>query len=211
MQCPLCNHSEPVLFHRDKKREYHRCQSCQLVFVPESYFLSPELEKAEYDKHENALDDEGYLKFLSRMIDPIMERVPTPAIGLDFGCGPAPALAHHMRSLGYQMQVYDLYYFPDQSVLEQKYDFVTSTEVIEHIAKPVPFIETLLKLVKRDGVVGLMTKLVIDQTRFQQWHYKNDPTHICFYSHDTFEFIAKRYKLSLEFIGNDVMLLRLKA
>lgn len=210
MLCPLCQSDDTQFYFQDKKREYQQCNHCYLVFVPPAFWLSAELEKAEYDKHENSLDDEGYLRFLSRMITPITEQIPAPADGLDFGCGPAPALAHYMKSNGYRMELYDLYYFPDRSVLDKQYNFVTSTEVIEHIAAPVPYLKQLMSLVKPGGLIGLMTKLVIDQDRFATWHYKNDPTHICFYSKETFNYIAKQYELDVEFIGQDVMLLTSK-
>ena len=53
-----------------------------------------------------------------------------------------------------------------------------------------------------------MTKLVIDQNTFAQWHYKNDPTHVRFYSKETFEFLAKYLKASVDFIGEDVIILQ---
>ena len=207
MSCPLCHSSEVVDYHQDKKRPYLQCTNCHLIFVPQSHHLTSELEKAEYDKHENKVDDEGYLKFLSRMATPILERVDQQSSGIDIGCGPAPALAQLLERHEHKMALYDLYYFNDDSVLKQQYDFVTCTEVIEHIAKPDEFIEQLCRLTKENGIIGLMTKLVIDQERFKSWHYKNDPTHICFYSKQTFEFIGKQYQLSVEFIGSDVILL----
>lgn len=206
--CPLCGASEPSQYHQDKKRTYLQCNQCQLVFVPAAEHLSNSDEKAEYDKHKNDLEDAGYLKFLSRMMTPISERVPAPATGLDFGCGPAPALAHAMSKQGYEMQTYDLYYQPDQTPLSQQYDFVTSTEVIEHIAEPNTLFPKLLSLLKPNAYLGLMTKLVIDQERFKNWHYKNDPTHICFYSKTTFEFVAQQYDLEVEFVGSDVIIFR---
>ena len=44
--------------------------------------------------------------------------------------------------------------------------------------------------------------------RLPGWHYKNDQTHVVFFSRQTFEYLAERDKLDLEFIGNDVILLR---
>ena len=207
MPCPLCNNSEVVDYHQDKKRPYLQCPHCDLVFVPQSHHLTSQLEKAEYDKHENNIDDEGYLTFLSRMATPILERVNKQSSGIDIGCGPAPALAHLLEQHDHKMALYDLYYFKDESVLNKQYDFVTCTEVIEHIAQPQAFIEQLIGLLKPNGIMGLMTKLVIAPERFKNWHYKNDPTHICFYSRATFEYVANRYKLNVEFVGNDVILL----
>jgi len=42
---------------------------------------------------------------------------------------------------------------------------------------------------------------------FSQWHYIRDLTHICFYSRDTFAYIARRYHASLDFVAQDVILM----
>ena len=207
MQCPLCASDKVVDYHQDKKRPYLQCQLCDLVFVPSKYQLSSEDEKSEYDKHENQVDDPGYLNFLSRMANPVNDRVKNNSSGIDIGSGPAPALANLLEHYGHQMAVYDLYYFDDKSVLDKTYDFVTCTEVIEHIAQPNKFISHLLTLIGADGLLGIMTKLVINPERFATWHYKNDPTHICFYSQKTIRFIGRIFNLDIEFLGNDVVLL----
>ncbi len=43
---------------------------------------------------------------------------------------------------------------------------------------------------------------------FGLWHYKNDPTHVCFFSRDTWQWWARQCGAGLEFIGSDVMLLQ---
>ena len=207
MSCPLCEHPEINHYHSDKKRSYLQCDQCDLVFVPEQFQLTAELEKAEYDKHENDVSDQGYINFLSRLFTPMLERIGKRSHGLDMGCGPAPALAQQFEQQGHSMSLYDLYYFDQPEVLSKEYDFVTCTEVIEHIAQPKPFIEKLVTLLKSGAPLGLMTKLVISPERFAIWHYKNDPTHICFYSKQTFQFLADKYQLKLEFIGQDVIIL----
>jgi hypothetical protein len=49
-----------------------------------------------------------------------------------------------------------------------------------------------------------MTKRVIDVAAFSRWHYKNDPTHICFYSEATLKWLAAKYHLQMELIDKDV-------
>lgn len=210
MPCPLCENTNVVDYHQDKKRPYLQCTVCSLVFVPAQYHLDQTLEKAEYDKHENDLNDEGYINFLSRLINPMLEKVRGRSHGLDMGCGAAPALASQFEHLGHKMSLYDLYYFNDKSVLDKQYDFITCTEVIEHIAQPKAFVKQLLSLLKPNAPLGLMTKLVINPERFEHWHYKNDPTHICFYSRKTFEYLAELHGLNLEFIGQDVIIINKK-
>jgi hypothetical protein len=113
-----------------------------------------------------------------------------------------------LREAGHKVALYDIYYQPDTDVLKTTYDFVTATEVIEHLFNPQKTWSQWLNLVKPGGWIGIMTKLVTDLEGFARWHYKYDPTHVCFFSRATFCYLAERDKLELEFIGNDVILLR---
>ncbi len=208
MKCPLCQDERVLFYHEDNRREYWRCSCCGLVFVPSKYWLDVEQEKAEYDLHKNDVNDPGYRKFLSRLVEPLQQRIEKGKKGLDFGCGPGPALSLMFIESGYEMDLYDPFYFEDKSVLKKQYDFITATEVIEHICHPQNVIPNLLKMLKDNGWLGFMTKMVIDKNAFSKWHYKNDMTHICFYSRDTFEYLAKNFDLELVFYGNDVVLLK---
>jgi SAM-dependent methyltransferase len=205
--CPLCQNTTHIDYFSDAKRHYRQCTQCQLVWVPAPFHLSPKDEKAEYDKHQNSLDDVGYLTFLARVSAPLLKRLPPHSRGLDYGCGPAPALAEQLKSHGHSVALYDLYYFPDSSVLHQKYDFITCTEVIEHIARPRELIKNLVDALKSNGILAIMTKRVRDKPSFSTWHYKNDPTHIAFYSEQTFAWLAQQWQLKLEIIDNDVVFL----
>lgn len=206
--CPLCLSHTITHFSQDKLRDYWQCAQCALVFVKPEQQLSLADEKAIYDTHQNTVDDLGYQKFLSRAADPLLAKLNTPSEGLDFGCGPGPALAHMLSKSGHSIALYDLFYHPDKSVLSKQYDFVTCTEVIEHFVSPAKDWSLLLSLVKPGGWLVVMTKLVIDQTRFASWHYKNDQTHVSFFSRTTFDFLAQRDGLTVEYIGNDVMLFK---
>jgi len=52
-----------------------------------------------------------------------------------------------------------------------------------------------------------MTKLVRDRQAFAGWHYKNDPTHVCFFSEQTWQWWAQRQGTPLHIVGADVILL----
>lgn len=208
LSCPLCGAVSPRLFHVDAKREYLRCEVCKLVFVPTQYHLSAEAAKAEYDLHQNSPDDQGYRKFLSRLVKPLSERLCSGACGVDFGCGPGPTLSVMLEEAGFEVINYDPVYFPDNSALTLKYDFVTCTEVVEHFARPRTDFPCLFRMLMYDGILGIMTKLVKDQASFKSWHYIHDPTHISFYSKKTFIWLANRYKCGIKFIGDDVILMQ---
>lgn len=210
MLCPLCQALQTFPFWEDKKRSYRRCEECLLVFVPAAYHLGPVTEKAEYDRHRNHPADMGYRRFLSRLSDPLCERLPTGATGLDFGSGPGPTLAPMLTEAGFPTSIYDPYYAPDPAVLDNRYDFVTCSEVVEHFRQPGQEFSRLWQLLADSGWLGIMTKLVIDRQAFARWHYKNDPTHIAFFSCRTFEFLATQLNAHLEFIEPDVILLQKK-
>ncbi|NOH81559.1 class I SAM-dependent methyltransferase [Vibrio sp. RE86] len=206
--CPLCQSLDSQHYFEDKRRAYLQCQQCDLVFVNPDQRLDAKAEKAHYDLHENDPNDQGYRRFLSRVADPILERLEPNSHGIDFGCGPGPTLSLMLEEQGHSMALYDIYYHPDSSVLDNAYDFMTATEVIEHLYEPNKVWQQWLNLVKPGGWIGLMTKMVIDVEAFASWHYKNDQTHVVFFSRKTFEYLAERDQLDLEFIGNDVILLR---
>lgn len=205
--CPLCS-SPGSIYHRDRRRTYFQCSRCSLVFVHPGAFLSIEEEKAEYELHRNSPDDSGYRKFLSRMSIPMIERLSTGSRGLDFGCGPGPTLSLMFEEEGFPMAVFDPLFAADESVLNVEYDFVTSTEVVEHFRRPDQDLARMWRCVTPGGYLGIMTKLVAGPGAFAAWHYKNDDTHICFFSRDTFTWLAMQWHTKPVFVGNDVVILR---
>jgi 2-polyprenyl-3-methyl-5-hydroxy-6-metoxy-1,4-benzoquinol methylase len=205
--CPLCEGLDIQHYYQDINRAYNQCERCGLVYVDGHYRLSPAQEKSEYDLHQNSPDDPAYRAFLSRLFVPMLSQLSPGAKGLDFGCGSGPALSHMLSEAGFDINVYDIYYFKDPSVLQQSYDFVTATELVEHLYEPGKIFRQLWSLLPAGGCLGLMTKLLIDLEAFSNWHYKNDPTHVCFYSRDCFKYIAGMINADLTIIGSDVIIL----
>lgn len=206
--CPLCHCKETTAYFTDNVRDYLQCSRCSLVFVHPEQRLDARQEKAFYDLHENNPEDMGYRQFLSRVCSPLVERLSPQSQGLDFGCGPGPTLSVMLEEAGHKVALYDIFFHPDKESLQHTYDFMTATEVIEHLHDPHQVWQQWLNLVKPNGWIGLMTKMVKNVEAFAGWHYKNDLTHVVFFSRETFQFLAERDKLELEFIGNDVILLR---
>lgn len=205
--CPLCRCPHGEDFFQDK-RTYYRCSVCSLVFVPSGHFLSLEEEKAVYDLHENDPEDPGYRQFLSRLYTPVCDRLVAPAQGLDFGSGPGPTLSVMFEEAGHAVKIYDPLYANDPSVFQNQYDFITASEVVEHMREPRAEFQRLWSCLKPGGWLGVMTKRVIDRKAFATWHYKEDLSHIRFYSEATFQWLARELGADVEFIGNDVVLFR---
>ena len=206
--CPLCEAKCSSLFHQDRLRTYLRCLNCLLVYVPPVYHLNSEDEKKRYDLHRNNPDDVNYRQFLSKLVVPMAPLLPSGGCGLDFGSGPGPTLSKMFAELGFSMQIFDPFYANNQARLLDTYDFITCTETMEHFKNPKCEWELLLKLVRAGGWLGIMTSLLETQITFSSWYYKNDSTHICFYSRKTFNWLATKYKLNVYFYGHSVILLR---
>ena len=202
--CLLCRSKENEFFFEDKFREYRRCSNCSLVFVPESFHVSPESEKARYEEHNNDPEDIRYRQFLERITVPIIERFPEGASGLDFGCGPTPLLSAILQESGFKMEVYDPIYAPDKAVLRREYDFVVSTEVLEHLKRPLEEIKKLYAILESGGMLAIMTRPLEKTVDFRGWQYKNDRTHIAFFSIETFDWISARLNMAYQQIGRDI-------
>jgi hypothetical protein len=178
-----------------------------LVFVPPEQFLSAEAEKAEYDKHENSAADPRYRTFLSRLQEPLLERLSPCSHGLDFGSGPGPTLSLMFEEAGHAMHIYDPFYAADDTAWQHRYDFITASEVVEHLHDPRRELDRLWSCLKPQGLLGIMTKRVIDRDAFARWHYKDDPTHVGFFSLATFRWLATRWQAELTVPADDVAVL----
>lgn len=205
-QCLLCNSSDQEFFFKDKFRAYRCCNVCSIIFVPTEFHVSRQDEKARYEEHNNDADDIRYREFLERIAVPIRERFPKGSHGLDFGCGPTPLLADILSEDGFEMEIYDSFYETDKTVLSNKFDFIVSTEVVEHLSKPLEVFNRLFSILKPDGILAVMTQLFDDSIDFSDWHYKNDRTHICFYSIETFDWLAKELGVKYSQVEKDIFI-----
>ena len=206
--CPLCASADGELWCADMRRSYQRCGNCRLIWVPPRFHLSMKAEKAEYDLHQNSPDDQDYRGFLSRLFDPMNRQIAANSHGLDFGCGPGPTLSVMFEEAGHDVDLYDPFYADVQNVLRRRYDFVTASEVVEHFRDPPTGLARLWQCVRDGGVLGIMTKRPTTQSTFANWHYKNDLTHVSFYSDETFCWLANCWGAELEIVGADVVLFK---
>lgn len=189
MTCPLCqNEFAPQIID-----SYYLCTNCDLRFLDPALHLNWEDESARYDAHDNRSDDPNYQKFVSPVTDFIRGHIPQGSHGLDFGCGADSAVLKVLTESGYKVQGYDPRYFPDLSLLENSYAFITATEVIEHLHTPHYEFLKMRELIQPGGRLIVMTHLYSEKIDFEYWYYRRDPTHVCFYSEKTLNWIQRRY------------------
>ena len=208
MPCPVCRAAGTGRFLGIEDRNYWRCPTCEATFLDPAQRPGPVEELAHYRHHENDPDDPHYRRFLSKLSDPLLAALPPGCRGLDYGCGPGPALAAVLTEAGHEVQLYDPFFHPDRQALDQCYDFITCTETAEHFHHPAREFDRLGGMLKPGGMLGVMTCFQTDDARFADWHYRKDPTHVVFYRAATLAVIARQRHWSFESPAKDVALMR---
>jgi hypothetical protein len=208
MNCPLCLSASTNNFFSGPNGDYIRCQNCDLIYLDSVFYLSPNDEKKRYDSHENDPADEKYRNYLISTFRHIQEEVSPNSKLLDFGCGPSEGMKVVLKELGYDCDSYDPFYFPQIILENNKYDGVILSESLEHFFDPKRDLETIIGLIKNNGKILIRTERHLGETHFQNWYYHKDPTHVIFFSINTFEFLAKHYNLIASFPDKNIVLLR---
>ncbi len=210
--CTLCT-AQTDSFATWKGRVYFRCASCGLIQLMERQHPTLDEERSEYKAHNNDPTDLGYRKFLSPVTKPVLEclnkDIPSNPQLLDFGCGPGPTISIVLGESGWQMDNYDPLFYPNNALLEQRYDLITCTEVVEHFHDPRASWTQLLGLLKSTGKLFVMTQV---SDRYQQpeafvnWHYIREKSHVAFYHTETMKWIAQWQGIEVSHLARNVYL-----
>jgi cyclopropane fatty-acyl-phospholipid synthase-like methyltransferase len=113
-----------------------------------------------------------------------------------------------LEKAGMRVSLYDIFFYPDPTVLDGRYDFVTCTEVVEHLHHPARTFQRLDSLLAPGGLLAVMTCFQTDDARFANWHYRRDPTHVVFYKQATLEWLAGFHGWQLDVPAKDIALFR---
>jgi len=192
ISCALCKR-DAQLFETIKTKYYYRCVYCDAIQLHPNHYLTREEEQAFYGTHNNDVHDPGYQKFVSPIVNSVFQHYNPNHQGLDYGAGTGPVITKMLTDKGYNMTLYDPFFWKDNAVLNQNYDFIVCCEVVEHFHNPHKEFLQLKELLKEMGSLFLMTAIYHDEIDFKKWFYKNDPTHVFFYTVKTFETIQRMY------------------
>ncbi len=146
-------------------------------------------ERARYEKHSDDIQDPGYRNYVLPIVEAVLSRMPPGSTGLDFGSGRGAIVSTMLGESGYFLERYDPFFFPDPVVLERRYDYIACCEVVEHFREPRKEFELLKSLLNEGGKLFIMTLLMGSFDDFSNWYYKDDETHVFFYSKQSFSWI----------------------
>lgn len=203
-RCLICEGKTEALFDGQFGLTYYSCPGCGFIAQDRAALVTFEEEREEYDRHENSIENEGYVAYFKRFLEASLLPYRDGERGLDYGSGPEPVLSQVLaRDYGLDVDIYDLHYQPDKVFEGKAYDFITTTEVIEHVKDPVAFLQTFYDLLRPGGVVALMTLFhPQDKAAFLDWWYRRDITHISFFTPETFRVMAKGCGFEVVFCDN---------
>ncbi len=191
-KCPLCQGASQAVYDN----LFYRCKECTGIFRVKEEHLTPEKEKQRYDLHNNDIFDKRYQNFVSPIVEAVKNDYEPTAHGLDFGCGPGPVISKMLTDAKYQLEQYDPFYAPQKNLLTKQFDYIVCCEVIEHFRNPNKEFATLSKLLEPDGRLYCMTDLYRDDQDFKDWGYKDDQTHLYFYTKTCLEWIKNYFEFS---------------
>lgn len=222
---PICFSPSLVEDHKSQS-DYTRlfvCCGCELeIFLPqiigspgfyvEAYNLSGD------QNNSNFTYSQGKWDFDQAMIDVLgCKRL------LEIGCGPGHFLA---RARGIVPEVYGIEYTPTAAkeahsrglavfeadalplALLGTFDAVFSFHVLEHVADPVMYIESLKRFVRPGGIIGISTPNQGGPIRFMDPCPMNmPPHHATRWTRRTFEVVADKFSLLVERVAYEPLLL----
>jgi len=190
MNCRLCDSACSIELFSDDFRSYFHCEKCGLIFVPARDHVCGDEEKSRYDLHDNSACHEGYVRFLNEIVTIIEAQCSPSDHLLDYGSGKNSVLSRILKERGYGCTAYDPLYGIGAGALAKSYDAIILNEVIEHVRDLRNEALLIKKAAGNTGTIIIRTRRYPSLDTFSGWWYKNDITHINFFSRQTLTHFA---------------------
>jgi SAM-dependent methyltransferase len=196
MACPVCGFPGDYPLEAGKRR-FKRCKQC--AFIQAQTFPTEEEARRRYELHDNGAGNEGYSRFLSSVIEKALAAAPGARSVLDWGSGPNPLAVDLLRQRGFSVTGWDPFFASENEPLEAAYDLILCIETAEHFFDPQKEFRRISQSLKQDGLAVLHTHLApLDDSTFSTWWYKEDFTHVSFYTEESLRFLAEDAGLSVD-------------
>lgn len=226
VSCPFClTKTQTPLFLKDSikhldstfndlKKEnlphFFKCKTCFGLFRNPRFVLIPEEECKRYQSHKNSLSDERYLYYLKKSFDYFSAGITKDMHGLDYGCGPTKGFEFLLKKENYNIESWDKYFF-NQTQLKT-YDYIICHEVVEHFVDVRNEFDRLCRLLNKGGTLFIRTELQpLRSDDFENWYYKNDPTHCFFFSEKTWSYFDSVYGCNTQKLDSNKFALKFKS
>ncbi len=203
MNCNLC--ASPLKHQIDE--DYYECQTCHAIVKDDKFYSDAATEKGRYLEHNNNVEDARYQKFTSPIWQYVLDQFKPEDEGLDFGSGSGPVISKMLQDENYTIAQYDPYFADYPELLDKKYDYIVSCEVIEHFYYPKKEFQRLKSMLNEGGQLICMTLLYSPEQKFKNWNYRHDPTHVYIYQEATIAYITKAFGFQSHEIRNGRMII----
>ncbi|OQY35446.1 MAG: hypothetical protein B6241_00660 [Spirochaetaceae bacterium 4572_59] len=199
--CPLCSSRSDHFYHNSKQnRNFYLCPDCSLIFQGRASLPDELEEKARYELHHNSGGDQGYISWLERFISEGMDPWYSGGAVLDFGSGPRPVLTDMLKRKGLDVCSYDKYFSPTWPE-GRTFSCILLSEVLEHLVDPLSEFRKIASLSETGAKIILQSAFLqnYDKKCFGSWWYKEDVTHIRFYSASSLQMLGLKSGWNLEY------------
>lgn len=192
MQCPICGF-RGVARVETPRALFHRCGRCLFVFRDPAQRPTEDEAVRRYALHRNSPDDAGYVSFLSSIVDKAVAAAgPGVRRVVDWGSGPVAVGSRLLAARGFSVDSWDPHFNAAREPDTDAYDLALCVEVAEHFFDPAADFSALAARLRPGGVLALHTHFVpAEDGVFKSWWYKEDPTHVSFYSPAALERLAR--------------------
>jgi len=195
------------------ERKFYKCPECCLIFTDE--ILPPAEEEVHY-KNQWGKADPKVWKNQADLILKVACNYRMPGRILDFGSGSGD-LTRELQRMGLDVTPLEpmVHGFLKDQNFPRKFDVVVAIEVIEHLLDPWRELRELEKNLVDDGIMifsTLFTNPFLDQPdeieQFRSWWYKDDPTHVSFFSNPVFTRMADMGNYNIDVFGNQLFVIQ---
>ncbi len=156
-RCIICAGDTERIIDEQISCEHIHCLECGFIYKDKIFHLPADVEKDNYNRHNNSMESIGYVNMFNKFIDEFITPLDTQHKVLEFGSGPGPVLYELLKRRDYDISHYDPYYHNDLEYRKQTYQLITSTEVVEHFFDPMKEFKHLSDLLEKDGYLVIMT------------------------------------------------------